>query len=544
MAFDFPANPVNGQKFTSGNNTYVWNGYGWMSEPPTAYVKIKGDQMTGALGIRTLGSTGHLLLDNTTAADQVPIVMSKNNLKRWTFGTGPGPEPGGDANSDFHFRRFSDAGVIYPDIPLKITRKTGRAQVAQTPVDPLDIATKQYVDATMGGGGPEHVLRGGDIMTGPLTLPTMVVNAVPGGQSDIYGQNGGVSRWLIRMTDNFELHRYSDVGAYLGSPLQINRTTGNANFVGQVAAGNFWSATGYLSNLSSDNASIGNCSSGGTFSLNAVNCAAFSATSILDYGNLTVNGHSYLTNASINGGNIFMRGDVNHYSHIYMRYNNDAELTTLRSVDTFSPAHVGGVFNIMRANNGMTSLTVFGSGATFSSYGYNGKAGIYGGPQPNCWNFEWQDQVGLHGWIDNTHLGVVVFNSDYRIKRNVEPLPSVWGQVKALRPVKYNMADYTPTSPKARLKDKSNINGVEEEIPDVKMPPPVPLFKADDVEHWGFIAHELQETLIKDAATGEKDAPDLVQSPNPWTMIAALTKTLQEAMARIEYLEGRMGVSQ
>jgi hypothetical protein len=40
-------------------------------------------------------------------------------------------------------------------------------------------------------------------------------------------------------------------------------------------------------------------------------------------------------------------------------------------------------------------------------------------------------------------------------------------------------------------------------------------------------------------ATGYKDAPDVVQSPNPWTVIAALTKGLQEAMARIEALEAR-----
>jgi hypothetical protein len=543
MAFDFPANPINGQKFTSAGITYVWNGYGWMSEPPTAYVKIKGDQMTGALGIRTLGSTGHLMLDNTTATDSVPIVFSKNNSKRWTVGTGPGPEPGFDVNSDFHFRRHNDFGVMFPDIPLKINRKTGRAQVAYGPVDPLDIATKQFVEAVMGGGGPEHVLRGGDIMTGPLTLPTLTVNAAAGGQADIFGQTGGVYRWLIRMTDNFELHRYGDGNTYLGSPLQINRLNGNANFVGQVAAGNFWSATGYLSNLSSDNASIGNCTSGGTFSLNAVNCAAFSATSIVDYGPLTVNGHAYFHGtATIYGSNIYMRGDAGNYSHIYMNYNNDTPLTVIRSVDTFSPQHPGGVFNIMRGGNDLTSLTVFGSGATWSSTGYNGKSGIYGGPEPNAWNFNWNNQ--LNGWIDNTHLGAIVFSSDYRVKRNVEPLPSTWDQVKALRPVSYNFADYTPPNPKGRLKDKSSpiIGSPETEILDIKLPPSGPLFKADSVEHWGFLAHELQETLIADAATGVKDDPDVIQSPNPWTTIAALTKALQEAMQRIETLESRLGI--
>jgi len=37
--------------------------------------------------------------------------------------------------------------------------------------------------------------------------------------------------------------------------------------------------------------------------------------------------------------------------------------------------------------------------------------------------------------------------------------------------------------------------------------------------------------------TGEKDAEGVIQSPNPWTVIAALTKTVQELIARIETLE-------
>ena len=62
---------------------------------------------------------------------------------------------------------------------------------------------------------------------------------------------------------------------------------------------------------------------------------------------------------------------------------------------------------------------------------------------------------------------------------------------------------------------------------------------ADGVERWGFLAHELQDALIMDAATGYKDTTEEIQSPNPWTVIAALTKALQEAMARIEALEAR-----
>jgi hypothetical protein len=283
-------------------------------------------------------------------------------------------------------------------------------------------------------------------------------------------------------------------------------------------------------------------SSSGTFSLTAVSCNTFTANAITDYGALTVNGAATLNstlsvagNAWVYGGTLTMRGGGSNDSYIRMNYNNDTALTELRSTDTFSPAHVGGTFSIIRGGVDTQSLTVYGSGATFSSYGYNGKAGIYGGPQSNCWNFEWGS--GLYGWIDNTNLGPVSFTSDYRIKQNVENLPTMWGKVKALRPIKYNLKDFSPTDPPCTEHDGSEISEPRQ-IPLSCHP----MFTADDKEHWGFIAHELQETLIEDAATGTKDAANILQSPNPWTMLAAVTKALQEAMARIEQLEMRLGM--
>jgi hypothetical protein len=122
-------------------------------------------------------------------------------------------------------------------------------------------------------------------------------------------------------------------------------------------------------------------------------------------------------------------------------------------------------------------------------------------------------------WIDNFNFGYINVTSDYRIKKDVIDLPEMWETVKSLRPIKYTQADFDPPSAIKRN---------------------APMFVADDIERWGFIAHELQETLTPSAATGVKDQPDLIQSPNPFTLLAALTKTLQEAMARIEALEGQL----
>jgi hypothetical protein len=51
MAIDFPASPTNGQTFTSGGMTYVYNGTGWTVKGGTTldWVLKAGDTMTGAL---------------------------------------------------------------------------------------------------------------------------------------------------------------------------------------------------------------------------------------------------------------------------------------------------------------------------------------------------------------------------------------------------------------------------------------------------------------------------------------------------------------
>jgi hypothetical protein len=175
-----------------------------------------------------------------------------------------------------------------------------------------------------------------------------------------------------------------------------------------------------------------------------------------------------------------------------------------------------GAGNVYLRPSGVGSATgqfvVSNTGLATASYrvtctdGFMCKAGS-GGATANAFNIYWTSAPTL--WIDTTNIGQFAFVSDYRLKKDVEDLTGTWDMVKALRPISYTQAEYGE------------------------------LFKADDKLQWGFIAHELQETLIESAASGVKDEVDLVQSPNPWTMLAALTKALQEAMTRIEALEAR-----
>lgn len=157
------------------------------------------------------------------------------------------------------------------------------------------------------------------------------------------------------------------------------------------------------------------------------------------------------------------------------------------------------------ASNGNWSLS--GSSGFLSSAGNLVRTGTLGSTGSSAFNINWTGSVPQL-WIDNVNLGTISITCDYRIKDNIAPLESTWNKVKGLRPISYTIADYE-------------------------------IFKADSEERWGFLAHELQETLLPSAASGNKDAPDEIQSPDLMAVVASLIKALQEAMDRIEALEAR-----
>jgi hypothetical protein len=146
----------------------------------------------------------------------------------------------------------------------------------------------------------------------------------------------------------------------------------------------------------------------------------------------------------------------------------------------------------------------------------NGFFGIQGGVQTrqglngvdgsNCFTI-WHTGTTQQLRIDDSYCGNFAYQCDYRIKKGVKPLPSVWEGIKKLRPISYTRKAWG-------------------------------IFTDSDELHWGLIAHEAQEALFLGAATGEKDGKDL-QSPDLMALITALAKGLQEAMLRIEKLEAK-----
>jgi Long-tail fiber proximal subunit, C-terminal, trimerization domain len=196
---------------------------------------------------------------------------------------------------------------------------------------------------------------------------------------------------------------------------------------------------------------------------------------------------------------------------------------------------MGGTLNV--------GSTLYGSAQIQSAYGYRTQGGQNGAATANQFNIQWTGNASWL-WIDATNMGSIYTTSDYRIKKDVIDLPGMWDTVKALRPIKYTHTEFQPPSQKKAIAEEIiKVQKEAEENPEA-VPREIstsPLFADDDIERWGFIAHELQETLIPSAASGEKDSYDHVQAPNPLTLLAAVTKALQEAMARIETLEAKVG---
>jgi hypothetical protein len=385
--------------------------------------------------------------------------------------------------NNFSLFTFNDAGAVLATA-LSTDRLSGRTTVPE-PTAAGHITTKNYVDTTT-------VSLAGDVMTGGLEIGG-AGGLVISGTGGLYCANTFI--------------RYSTgvmASATVNAKLQVeSNAVGDAAYMAFVRTGTFAGALG----IDTDNAlKYGGWSNGA------------SAWRIIHEG----------LNSITLGGDVYIRADAGYSRIIFTDASSVYKAQTGWDGNDVYYTHSGGG-SIRMTFDGRVNL-----GAGF--YSRAGISGAYGG---NIHNFTWVSSK-LQAYIDTSNVGDVTIVSDYRIKKDVKELPSMWDIVKDLRPISYTQAQYTPLIEiKSRL-DRATAER-EQATKDGREAKPAaelePMFAADDIERWGFIAHELQATTVESAATGYKDAPDIVQSPNPFTLIAALTKALQEAMARIEALE-------
>ena len=171
--------------------------------------------------------------------------------------------------------------------------------------------------------------------------------------------------------------------------------------------------------------------------------------------------------------------------------------------------------------------TVTSSGPMDAVGQYYGRLGI-SGARSNTFSIYWDGRAWC--MIDNSNMGQFSGVSDYRAKKDVENMKSMWDEIKKVRPISFKFNDWMP-----EWEEKTQIERAEAEGREVR-----PFIVGSNMTEWGFIAHELQDALIPTVASGYKDIQKAVQVPNPLPLIAMTVKVLQEAIARIELIEGKL----
>jgi hypothetical protein len=143
--------------------------------------------------------------------------------------------------------------------------------------------------------------------------------------------------------------------------------------------------------------------------------------------------------------------------------------------------------------------------------------------------------LGLNGyrWTEVWAANGTIQTSDQRAKTDITSATLGSDFVKSLRPVSYRWVEGGKVDSGNRDEDG---NYIYESVPGTRT-------------HWGFIAQEVKQAVD---ATGvdfggwlltDKDDPDSQQALRYDQFIAPLTKALQEAIAKIETLEGMVAVN-
>ena len=476
-----------------------------------------GDVMTGNLTISK--DAPRIFLNRTGPQPSSPSILGQvGGLARWEM------QFGGDATSDFFLTRASDAGVFI-DNPFSINRATGRA----TFIHPLSITAGVTIDGFTTIRNDLIVYRPGSPNTGVVYFG----NQVPGvGNKYLYydGTNfslsggsllcgaistqGGSIACGALTSAGFQAHGASTVHGALNAVsmsaglvqatntdgLQVS-TPGHARVQYHVHGVRIWSAG--VTNFDG-NWGIWDDSGGGHRRFYCQTDGSVVVPGGMHAGSFNgpLNGKAtsagYADSAGSFSGNIIeslYHIDLKHPGHEW----EDFDGRLLAGAD--HNLHLTSAGGWIKCDS---QVEVWGG---LMAHGYRQRQGTSGAYKGSWFNIALADSgAAFEFWSDSTNYGAIYMGCDYRIKKDVVPLHSMWDNVKALKPISY--------------KHNGELG-----------------FTDDGVERWGFIAHELQETLLPIAANGVKDEPNVIQSPNNFLLIATLTKALQEAIERIEALE-------
>ena len=232
MGFNFPSTPTNGQEYTSGGVTYVWNGYGWdmkandapsdgklygrknslwaevISDVTKSYVdteiaktvKKTGDTMTGALNIHVSGTGVRL------RAPSYGVHLYNDDSNYYFLLTNAGnPDGTWNALRPFYFSLAN--GTVYMNHVVNVGSTLNVAGVANlngaatVPTRPAEstgyVANTAYVEdrayqhavGQANAAANQRVYKGGDTMWGRLTA-SGAITAQGGVYSEVHTYGG------------------------------------------------------------------------------------------------------------------------------------------------------------------------------------------------------------------------------------------------------------------------------------------------------------------------------------------------------------------
>jgi hypothetical protein len=270
MAMDFPSFPTNGQEFTVGTVTYVYNGTGWVAKSATGdYVQRTGDTMSGHLGLPvgpsaaqavrkdyvdsadtaigagkadktyvdtqdalsvlrdgsrsmtgdlTISKSNPLLVLEKTASGQASAIRGTvGGLLRWNLQLGTGAtETTGNAGSNFDLYRYDDSGALLGGAAVfKIERSTGVTSLPNTTASTSPTTGALTVAGGVGIGGAINAAD--DIFLTKSAGPQINLQAPAGVvENGIYGWKGGLRRWKMVLGDAL-----AETGSHSGSNFSI-----------------------------------------------------------------------------------------------------------------------------------------------------------------------------------------------------------------------------------------------------------------------------------------------------------------------------------
>jgi hypothetical protein len=271
MAMDFPSFPANGQEFTVGTVTYVYNGTGWVAKSATGdYVQRTGDTMSGHLGLPvgpsaaqavrkdyvdsadtaigagkadktyvdtqdalsvlrdgsrsmtgdlTISKSNPLLVLEKTASGQASAIRGTvGGLLRWNLQLGTGAtETTGNAGSNFDLYRYDDSGALLGGAAVfKIERSTGVTSLPNTTASTSPTTGALTVAGGVGISGAINAAD--DIFLTKSAGPQINLQAPAGAvENGIYGWKGGLRRWKMVLGDGLV-----ETGSHSGSNFSIN----------------------------------------------------------------------------------------------------------------------------------------------------------------------------------------------------------------------------------------------------------------------------------------------------------------------------------